>query len=173
MCHPLLFYGMAKREFGPIIAAMAITWYFFTSQELIFVLPWDLLVRCIVSLGYNVFRNPHRLGKRSLKWVIPGMAFYHIPLPAVHVWSMLTLTADGWGTSMRAEGERAKKDSVRQAWFETGFFVIWMGIVAGCFAKWTAAHVLELDPGAAGVLFLGSVGLAAYAAWRATIYKTI
>ncbi len=32
----------------------------------------------------------------------PDIFFYYVPLPAIHVWSMLTLTADGWGTSMRA-----------------------------------------------------------------------
>lgn len=173
MCHPLLFYGMAKREFGPLIAAVAITWYFFTSRDLIFILPWDLLVRCILSLAYNVLRNPHRLQRRSLKWVVPGMAFYHIPLPAVHVWSMLTLTADGWGTSMRASGERAKKDSARQAWFETGFFVVWMGIVAGCVAKWMCAHVWGLQGGSAAVAFLGSIFAASLLAWRGTIYMDI
>ena len=172
MCHPLLFYGMAKREFGPVVAAIAIAWYFLTGRELIFVLPWDLLVRCVVSFAYNFLRNPHRLAKRSLKWVIPGMAFYHLPLPAVHVWSMLTLTADGWGTSMRAEGERAKRDSVRQAWFETGFFVVWMGVMAGCVARWTAGHILGWEGGLMALLFTGSVVAASFAAWRGTVYKT-
>ena len=171
--HPLLFYSMLKREFGPLLAAAAVVWYFLTSRNIILILPRDLLVRCVVSLIYNILRNPHRLERRSWKWVVPGVAFFHVPVPAVHVWSLLTLTADGWGTSMRAEGEIAKRDSLRQAWFETGFFVVWMGVVAGCLARWTAAHVLGLERGATALLFVGSVVAASYAAWRGTVAKTI
>lgn len=172
MSHPLLFYGMAKREFGPVIAAVAILWYFLTSKQLIAVSVFDLLLRCVVGFCYNVLRNPHRLARESLKWVIPGMAFYHIPLPAVHVWSMLTPTADGWGTSMRASGERAKKDSTRQAWFETGFFVVWMGVVAGSTSRWLSGHVFHLDDSWTAIFFMSSVALASFMAWRGTIYKT-
>ncbi|KAJ6437317.1 hyaluronan synthase [Purpureocillium lavendulum] len=145
MNHPLLFYSMSKREFGPAIALVAVVYYFCTSRQLIAISVPDLLLRCVAAFAYNGLRNPHRLEPTSLKWVVPGMAFYHIPLPAVHVWSMLTLTADGWGTSMRASGERAKKDSTSQAWFEMGFFVAWMGIVAGCFAKWLCEHMIIMD----------------------------
>ena len=169
MSHPLLFYSMAKREFGPAIACFAIMWYFFTSQNLLVLSAMDLLLRCALSFAYNVMRNPHRLERRSLPWVIPGMFFYHIPLPAVHVWSMLTFTADGWGTSMRASGERQKKDSVSKAWFETGFFVVWMGIVAGSFAKWLSWHYLGLGGGATMVFFVGSIAIASFLAWKATI----
>lgn len=172
MNHPLLFYSMSKREFGPAIALLAIVYYFFTSQQLIAISMPDLLLRCVAAFSYNVLRNPHRLKRRSLKWVVPGMAFYHIPLPAVHVWSMLTLTADGWGTSMRASGERAKKDSVGQAWFETGFFVVWMGIVAGSLARWFSDHVIVIEGGSKAVFFMGSVALASFTAWRLTIYRT-
>jgi hyaluronan synthase len=172
MNHPLLFYSMAKREFGPAIALVAIVCYFLTGQKLIAMSMSDLLVRCAAALTYNVLRNPHRLERRSLKWVVPGMLFYHMPLPAVHVWSMLTLTADGWGTSMRASGERAKKDSVRQAWFETGFFVVWMGVVAGSLARWLSEHVILMEAGWKALFLVSSVALASYTAWRLTIYKT-
>ncbi|GJN76552.1 hypothetical protein PLIIFM63780_000036 [Purpureocillium lilacinum] len=172
MNHPLLFYSMSKREFGPAIALLAVVYYFFTSRQLIAISGADLLLRCVTAFAYNVLRNPHRLEPRSLKWVVPGMAFYHIPLPAVHVWSMLTLTADGWGTSMRASGERAKKDSVRQAWFETGFFVVWMGVVAGCLARWSSDHLFMIDGAWKSFFFISSVAFASYTAWRLTIYKT-
>ena len=172
MSHPLLFYSMSKRELGPVIALVAVVHYFLTSEQLIAVSPRDLLLRCAAALAYNVLRNPHRLERRSLRWVVPGMAFYHVPMPAVHVWSMLTLTADGWGTSMRASGERARKDSVGQAWFETGFFVVWMGIVAGSLARWFSDHVVVMTGVWKMVFFMGSVVLASYTAWRLTIHKT-
>ena len=133
--HPLLFYGMAKREFGPAIGALAIIWYFFTSQQLLVFSAPDLLIRVLVGCVYNLLRNPDRLTVNRVLWVIPSILFYYIPLPAIHLWSMLTMSADGWGTSMRASGERARRESIKKAWFETGFFVIWIGILAGVIAK--------------------------------------
>ncbi|KAK4173820.1 family 2 putative glycosyltransferase [Triangularia setosa] len=112
--HPLLFYGMVKREFGPAIGALA----------LIEISIMDFVFRILISTTYNFVRNTHR-------WIVPGVFFYYIPLPAVQIYSMLTMAADGWGTSMRASGdmERAKRESRRKAWFDLGFFVVWMGIV--------------------------------------------
>lgn len=170
MSHPLLFYGMAKREFGPVIAFFAICYYCLTARQVIVVSVFDLCLRVLVSSGYNVLRNPHRLSRGSLRWVVPGIFFYHFPLPAVHVWSMLTLTADGWGTSMRASGERQKKDSVRQAWWETGFFVGWMAVLAGVAVRWFAAWY-ELGSREEILGMLVCMTAAAFAAWKTTIDK--
>ncbi|TFB01012.1 Hyaluronan synthase 2 [Trichoderma ghanense] len=168
--HPLLFYSMSKRELGPVIAFVAALWYFFTGERLILVFASDVLVRIVASALYNLLRNPHRLERASLKWIVPGMFFYHLPLPAVHVWSLLTLTADGWGTSMRNSSELAKKDSARQAWWETGFFVGWMGVVAGSVARWLATH-WEMSPGEVWGAMAVSFAAAAAVAWRCTIYQ--
>ena len=173
MTHPLLFFSMWKREIGPLVAALAVFFYFLTGRQPIYISGWDVLARMAAAAAYNVLRNPHRLDARSLKWIIPGMVFYHVPLPAVHVWSLLTLTADGWGTSMRASGERAKRDGVRQAWFETGFFVVWMGVIAGVVVRMTAG-VLQMrvdDGGWGAVAFVGSVAAAAFLAWKGTIQE--
>lgn len=172
MSHPLLFFSMWKRELGPVIAACAIVAYFLTGTQPIYVSGRDVLARMLLAAAYNVLRNPHRLPARSMRWILPGMVFYHIPLPAVHVWSMLTLTADGWGTSMRASGERAKRDGVRQAWFETGFFVVWMGVVAGVVARIVVGvYGMRVDGGVGGVLFVGSVLVASFLGWKGTIQK--
>ncbi|KAL7812448.1 family 2 glycosyltransferase [Trichoderma aethiopicum] len=168
--HPLLFYSMSKRELGPVIAFVAALWYFFTGERLILVFVSDVLVRIAASALYNLLRNPHRLERASLKWIVPGMFFYHLPLPAVHVWSLLTLTADGWGTSMRNSSELAKKDSARQAWWETGFFVGWMGVVAGSVARWLATHWAMSQHEVWGAMAV-SFAAAAYIAWRCTIYQ--
>lgn len=168
MSHPLLFYGMAKREFGPLIVAVAILYYFFTSQQLIDFSFLDIGIRILISAMYNLLRNPDRLDGKSMLWVIPGIFFYYIPLPAVHLWSMLTLTADGWGTTMRASQERARKDTVRKAWFETGFFVAWMGIIAGSAAKWLSTHY-HIDWAHRAVAVSLSVCIASFGAWKVTI----
>ncbi|KAG7284595.1 hypothetical protein NEMBOFW57_010973 [Staphylotrichum longicolle] len=95
--HPLLFYGMAKREFGPAIGAIAIIWYFFTSRQLIVFSTSDLPLRVLVGSLYNILRNLDRLTRKGLLWIIPSILFYYIPLPAIHLWSMVTMGADGWG----------------------------------------------------------------------------
>ncbi|CAM1504642.1 Fc.00g022330.m01.CDS01 [Cosmosporella sp. VM-42] len=171
MNNPLLFFGMAKREAGPVIAAIAVLYYFLTSKSLIDISWFDIALRCLVGAGYNMLRNPQRLSKRSLRWVIPGMFFYHVPLPAVHVWSMFTLTADGWGTTMRASSELRSKESVCQAWWETGFFVVWMGVIGGAVAR-----LLSTRYGLDWVHTILAISLtcfvACFSAWKTTIHKT-
>lgn len=168
--HPLLFYGAAKREFGPAIGAGAIAWYFFTSQQLINFSVMDLVYRILLSSLYNFLRNTHRLTREDLKWTVPGVFFYYVPLPAIQVWSILTMTADGWGTSMRASGdmERAKREGRRKAWFDMGFFVVWMGIVAGALARFVAGQLsLAFHERLAAMAVC--VGVASWAAWKITI----
>jgi hyaluronan synthase len=166
--HPLLFYSMAKREFGPAIGAIAITWYFFTSQQLVVFSARDLLLRVVLGFCYNLLRNPDRITLQGLLWVVPSILFYYIPLPAVHLWSLVTMSADGWGTSMRANGERARKESLRQAWFDTGFFVVWMGMLGGVAAKVLGTYYCMVwhERMAATVL---SVAMGSFGAWLVTI----
>ncbi|KPM39253.1 hypothetical protein AK830_g7302 [Neonectria ditissima] len=168
MSHPLLFYGMAKRESGPVIAAIAVLYYFLTSRQLFVVCVFDLAVRMSISTCYNVLRNPQRLSKESLRWVLPGIFFYYIPLPAIHVWSMMTLTADGWGTTMRAAAERTRVSSLRKAWGELGFMVIWMGVVTGALARWFAT-AYDLSPEHRAISMLLSFSIASCIAWKALI----
>ncbi|KAH7008900.1 glycosyltransferase family 2 protein [Ilyonectria destructans] len=162
--HPLLFYGMAKRESGPVIGAFAVLYYFLTSRQLFVICFFDLAMRMAVSTTYNILRNPQRLTRKSLVWVIPGIFFYYIPLPAIHVWSMMTLTADGWGTTMRAASERSRASSRRKAWWELGFVVVWMGIIAGAMARWVATSH-DLSPEHRALSMLLSSLLASFSAW--------
>ncbi|KAH6844483.1 hypothetical protein B0I37DRAFT_377616 [Chaetomium sp. MPI-CAGE-AT-0009] len=166
--HPLLFYGMAKREFGPAIGAIAIIWYFFTSQQLIVFSVHDLLLRVVIGSCYNLARNPDRLTRKGLLWVVPSILFYYIPLPAVHLWSMMTMGADGWGTTMRASGERARRESLKKAWFETGFFVVWMGILSGVLAKILGLYFgMVWHERMAAIIVSSAVG--SFGAWSITI----
>jgi hyaluronan synthase len=166
--HPLLFYGMAKREFGPAIGAIAVIWYLFTSQQLVVFSITDLLLRVLVGCSYNLLRNPDRLTAKGLLWVLPSIFFYYIPLPAVHLWSMMTMGADGWGTSMRASGEQVRKESLKKAWFETGFFVVWMGILGGVMAKVLGVYFcLVWHERMAAILV--STAVMSFGAWSVTV----
>lgn len=170
--HPLLFFGMAKREFGPVLGAVAVTYYLLTSRKLVSVCFADVGIRLLLGVLYNILRNPDRLGRgigASGKWVVPGFFFYYIPLPAVHVWSMLTLTADGWGTSMRADGDTIPATvSGEKPQFDLGFFVVWIGMLGAASAKWWACYY-DLDPLHTGLLMIVSISLAGLGAWRLTI----
>lgn len=76
--------------------------------------------------------------------------------------------ADGWGTSMRASGERARKETWKREWFETGFFVIWMGILGGVMAKVFGAYFdLVWHERLAAILVSSAV--ASFGAWSITL----
>ena len=166
--HPLLFYGMAKREFGPVIGAVAVIWYFLTSQQLIVFSGKDLLLRVLVGSFYNLLRNPDRLTGRGLLWVLPSILFYYVPLPAIHLWSIMTMGADGWGTSMRASGERARRENLQKAWFEMGFFVVWMGLLGGVLAKLLGVYFCMVWHERMAVILVGTIG-GALGAWWVTM----
>ncbi|CAH0027109.1 unnamed protein product [Clonostachys rhizophaga] len=172
--HPLLFCGMIKREFVPIGSLLATLIYFFTGKALVTLPLEDLAIRCIVGWSYNYLRNTHRLTPGTWKWLLPGLIFYHVPMPAVYFWSLITLTADGWGTTMRSSSEKAKKDGVWKAWWENGFFVVWMAIVCGSAARWLTNHVFVglMSGMAATYFFLISAALGSFFAWKATIATT-
>ncbi|EXL93784.1 hypothetical protein NOF04DRAFT_13489 [Fusarium oxysporum II5] len=168
MSHPMAFFAAARREFGPLVVAVAVLSYFLTSHKLLYFSYPDLFLRIGITTVYNLLRNPDRL-RLALSWyVVPGMFFYNIPLPAIHIWSLVTMTADTWGTAMRASTEIPKKDSSRKKWFETGFFVVWMGIVGGTVSRWLA-NEFDLCQGQTLVFMLCGVSLASVSTWKATI----
>lgn len=168
MTHPVSFYAAVRREVGPLVVALALLVYFFTSQQLLYFSSTDLCLRAIVTAVYNFLRNPDRLRTVSRLWILPGLVFYNVPLPAVHIWSLLTLTADTWGTAMRSSGELSKKDSTRKRWFETGFFVVWMGFIGGLVAKWAATQ-FHFSWGQRLAFILLSVLSTSFGAWKVTI----
>ncbi|KAH7211372.1 hypothetical protein DER44DRAFT_807366 [Fusarium oxysporum] len=148
--------------------AVAVLSYFLTSHKLLYFSYPDLFLRIGITTVYNILRNPDRLTLALSWYVVPGMFFYNIPLPAIHIWSLVTMTADTWGTAMRASTEIPKKDSSRKKWFETGFFVVWMGIVGGTVSRWLA-NEFDLCQGQTLVLMLCGVSLASVSTWKATI----
>ncbi|EWZ00132.1 hypothetical protein FOYG_00025 [Fusarium oxysporum NRRL 32931] len=117
MSHPRAFSAAARREFGPVVVAVVVLSYFLTSHKLLYFSYPDLFLRIGITTVYNILRNPDRL-RLALSWyVVPDMFFYNIPLPAIHIWSLVTMTAGTWGTAMRASTEISKKDSSRKKWF--------------------------------------------------------
>lgn len=128
----------------------------------------DLGLRLLGIAIYNFLRNPDRQSAGAVLWMVPGLLFYNVPLPAVQAWSLVTLTADTWGNSMRSSSERAKKDTLRKRWFESGFFVVWMGAVGAMLAKWLSSR-LELELHQMLMSMMLAAASCTLVAWKLTI----
>jgi hyaluronan synthase len=131
---PIFFFSALKRELGTLIAGFSISYYFFTGDTILPIPLIDYIGRAIALTIYNSLRNPDRTINPWL--VAPAFLFNYIPLPAVQLWSLLTLTEDGWSTSMRKASEMRKEETVAKKWYEAGFMVVWMGIVGGAAARY-------------------------------------
>lgn len=105
----------------------------------------DYAYRALFTLVYLKVRNPIRPTWGEWSWSLPAGLFYNVPLPAIQLWSLLTVFADGWGTSMRGskevEEEARWKELKKRAW-EVGFFVVWMGVMGGVVGRWVSGLIL-------------------------------
>ena len=115
-----------------------ILYYLFTGKSFAYFNWYDVGIRIAYTLLYNYFRNPDRGPNKAWLWVAPGILFYNVPLPMIHLWSMITIFQDGWGTSMRSGVELSKREQAWKRMKDLGFFVVWMGIVGGTAARLVA-----------------------------------
>lgn len=139
--HPFLFLSGLRREFTHIIVFFQGILYLCSEAVIIPFNMTDVIVRLVSLALYNFLRNPDRQSATAVLWMIPGLIFYNVPLPAIQIWSLITLTADTWGNSMRAGAELAKKDSLSKKWYEGGFVVVWMAIVGAIMVKWWSLRI--------------------------------
>lgn len=143
LSHPFLFLSAVRRELVHLVLFAEGLLYLFTPDRTLLSLNMpDLALRVGGTAAYNFLRNPDRQTPSAMLWMVPGLLFFNVPLPGVQAWSLLTMTADTWGTSMRSGTEIAKRDGLRKRWFESGFFVAWMGAVGAMLAKWAASRLL-------------------------------
>lgn len=157
-----------RRELAHLVVFVQCLLYLFMNKSLLsFNMP-DLGLRILSIAIYNFARNPDRQSVAAVLWMVPGLLFYNVPLPAIQAWSLVTLTADTWGNTMRSSSERAKKESQRKKWFESGFFVIWMGLVGAMFAKWLSSRV-DLIAAAPLIWELLLAVICSLVSWKLTI----
>ncbi|KAJ5888203.1 hyaluronan synthase [Penicillium taxi] len=138
LTHPLFFWAAVKREIGPLLGFGYVLYYLITGKCFAYFNWYDVGIRVAYTLLYNFFRNPDRGPTNYWLWIGPGLLFYNIPLPMIHLWSLITVFQDGWGTSMRSTGEMSKRGQAWKRWKDLGFFVVWMGIVGGVVARMAA-----------------------------------
>ncbi|PYI35450.1 hypothetical protein BP00DRAFT_388172 [Aspergillus indologenus CBS 114.80] len=159
---PLFFWAAIKREAGPLLGLGYILYYLCTGASLAYFSWTDLAVRLGYTILYNGLRNPDRSVRTLGLWVglLPALLFYNLPLPIVHFWSAVTVLEDGWGTSMRSQAAGVVPDTgMWKRWKELGFFVVYMGIVAGVAARILAGHlgyaVLQTERAVWGAVVVG------------------
>lgn len=157
-----------RREVAHLIVFVQCLLYLFTEHNLLYFNMPDIGLRIVGIAIYNFLRNPDRQSTAAVLWMVPGLLFYNVPLPAVQAWSLVTLTADTWGNSMRSSSEQAKKESLRKRWFESGFFVVWMGGVGAMLAKWISTR-MGLMPGQMVAAMLLAAVFFVIVSWRITI----
>ena len=142
---PLFFFAALRRQLISFFIFVMVLSFLFTGTT-----PWlhfslrDYAYRVLFTLVYLKVRNPIKPTWEEWSWSVPAGLFYNVPLPAVQVWSLITVFADGWGTTMRGAKEVEEKtrwrDLKKKAW-EVGFFVVWMGVVGGVIGRWIGALV--------------------------------
>jgi hyaluronan synthase len=137
---PLFFFAALRRQLiSFFIFSMVMCYLMFGRSPFLHFSVSDYVYRLLFTVVYLKVRNPIKPTWEEWAWSIPASLFYNIPLPAVQVWSLFTVFADGWGTTMRGTKEVEEKTRWRElkkkAW-EVGFFVVWMGVVGGVIGRW-------------------------------------
>ncbi len=160
--HPLFFWAALKREVGPILVFFATLTYLLTAKTIAYFSAEDIALRVGFVLVYNWLRNPDRGPRHGWCWIVPGLLFYNVPLPAIQMWSLFTLWDGGWGTSMRASGEISKRERLGKRVFEIGFFVLWMGVVGGAAGRLLSQFASLGPAGTACAVGVGFFGLCGY-----------
>ncbi|KAL5355604.1 hypothetical protein BJX96DRAFT_141544 [Aspergillus floccosus] len=133
--NPLFFWAAVKREAGPLLGLLYIVYYLVTGNTFAYFSWYDAAFRTVYTIIYNYLRNPDRKGKREAIWIVPALLFYNVPLPMVHLWSLITLFYDSWGTSMRSQSEITKRGEAWKRFKDLGFMVVWAAIVGGSLGR--------------------------------------
>ncbi|KAL2832428.1 hypothetical protein BDW59DRAFT_180938 [Aspergillus cavernicola] len=157
MQSPILFLSSLRRQIAALLVPTTVLLYLLTGTILLqgFVVH-DLVRRQGLTLVYLILRNPYRPAIKTWLWCLPATAFYYIPLPAIEMWSFLTIFHDSWGTTMRSKKEVARHSRLALRFWEVGFFVLWMGAVGGTIGRYLASVWMLSSYPMVACIFLGA-----------------
>ncbi|KAH8701417.1 hypothetical protein GQ44DRAFT_631775 [Phaeosphaeriaceae sp. PMI808] len=135
---PLLLLGALRRQMVPFFHFVQVFVYLFYGQVPVY-LGWkNYGWRVLFTLVYLKWRNPTNTSVKEWIYSIPNGVAFHAIVPAIQVWSLFTSFADSWGTSKG--GSKEERDTRWGIWkskaWESGFLVVWMGIVGGVIGRW-------------------------------------
>ncbi|PWY96187.1 hyaluronan synthase [Aspergillus sclerotioniger CBS 115572] len=170
---PILFFAALRRQFTAFVMPAAVVLYLISGVLLLRAFSFqDYFYRLVLTITYLALRNPYRPTAKEWMWSLPANFFYHVPLPAIQVWSFLTILHDSWGTTARSRTEAAKQSKLRLKIWEVGFFVFWMGILGGAAGRYVATSLM---PGSADVvtfnILLGVVPVWVVGGWWMVVAK--
>lgn len=80
-----MFLTAMQRELANSIVFIQCLLYLFTDLILLAFNMFDIDLHILGMLMYNSLRNPAPQSLSTALWMIPGLLFYNIPLPALHV----------------------------------------------------------------------------------------
>ncbi|KAL7650266.1 hypothetical protein ACMYSQ_012066 [Aspergillus niger] len=168
---PILFFGALRRQFAAFIVPLTVVLYLCSGTLLIRAFSFqDYSHRLALTISYLVFRNPYRPTMKEWMWSLPAHLFYHVPLPAIQVWSFLTVLHDSWGTTMRANKE-VKHSKLRLKIWEVGFFVFWMAILGGASGRYIATSLMPGSVDVVAFILGGVVSVLIVGGWWMVVAK--
>ena len=137
---PIVFITAMRRFYGPILFGIVTIRYVLTGHIVFAYSPLDLAGRIILCALYNFLCNKENVN--SIFHLIWSQVFYQLPLPGIMIWSVVTVLEGGWGTSMRNQGERRKRNPWWEKLWSTTAVVLWMGFVGAGLAKYVASRLV-------------------------------
>lgn len=172
MQSPILFFAALRRQFAAFIMPSTIVLYLISGMLLL--RPFsihDYFCRLVLTTTYLALRNPYRPSAKEWMWSLPANLFYHVPLPAIQVWSFLIVLHDSWGTTARSRTEAAKQSKLRLKIWEVGFFVFLMGILGGAAGRYVASTFMPGLTNALNFILLGAVSALTVCGWWMIVAK--
>ncbi|CAI7626526.1 unnamed protein product [Penicillium glandicola] len=172
MQSPILFFAALRRQVAAFLMPATVVLYLVSGMLLFrsFSLL-DYFYRVALTITYLALRNPYRPTAKEWMWSLPANLFYHVPLPAIQIWSFLTLLHDAWGTTARSNTEVAKKSMLRMKIWEVGFFVFWMGILGGATGRYVATTFMPGSVDVMTFILLGLVPVWVVCGWWMVVAK--
>ncbi|GKZ30884.1 hyaluronan synthase 3 [Aspergillus brasiliensis] len=172
MQSPILFFAALRRQFAAFIVPLTVVLYLSSGMLVIRAFSFqDYACRLTLTITYLVLRNPYRPTMTEWMWSLPANLFYHVPLPAIQVWSLLTVLHDSWGTTMRANKEVGKQSKLRLKLWEVGFFVFWMAILGGASGRYVATSLMPGSVDVVAFVLGGVVSVLIVCGWWMVVAK--
>lgn len=172
MQSPVLFFAALRRQFAAFVMPATVFLYLSSGMLLLPSFSFhDYSYRLVLTITYLALRNPYRPTAKEWMWSLPAHLFYHVPLPAIQVWSFLTVLHDSWGTTARSRTEAAKQSKLRLKIWEVGFFVFWMGILGGVAGRYLATTLTPQSADVKTFIMLGVIPVWVVCGWWMVVAK--
>lgn len=125
----------------PVIACASIIEFILRSEMTFPFSMKDMILRTVIEFIYTLRTAVDPVTRKDLKWLLPALVIYNLIKPAVHIWAMATVFDSSWGITQINVGSVKVNDLRRKRWYEVGFCVVWLSLLAAFWAKALAEGV--------------------------------